>query len=302
MHLAPFTLAECEKYYEANGIVMSRYQMVESSMILGGIPYYLSLLNPRKSLYESIDDLFFARGALLAGEYKALYESLFYNSSAHLAIVSALAKKAKGLNRKEIESATGLAVGGGLTRALDELELSGFIRKYKAFPNKNRGAVFQLVDAFSLFYHKFITSNNDPHFWQKYSITSGHAAWSGYAFELVCLHHTENIIRKIGAETILANVWSWRSEKSKPGAQIDLVIDRSDGVIDLCEMKYLNTEVSMGSGYAKDLRNKRGVFQAETRTRKALHTVLVTTYGLINDEYASEIQAIVTMDDLFSAQ
>ncbi|MDR2611098.1 MAG: ATP-binding protein [Clostridiales Family XIII bacterium] len=299
MHIEPFTLAECEQYYAANGIVMNRYQMVESYMILGGIPYYLSLLDSRKSLYENIDNLFFSQRALLEGEYKALYESLFNEASAHLSIVAALAKKAKGLNRKEIENATGLTDGGGLTRALDELALSGFIRKYRAFSNKSKGAIFQLIDPFTLFHYKFISRNNDPHFWQKYSITPGHAAWSGYAFEMVCLSHAENIIRKIGAGNALTNIWSWKSDKSKPGAQIDLVVDRSDGVISLCEMKYLNTEVVVNAGYAKELRNKRAAFQAETKTRKALHTVLVTTYGLINNEYASEIQTLVTMDDLF---
>jgi hypothetical protein len=214
-------------------------------------------------------------------------------------IVEALGTKAKGLTRKEIEKHTGLPDGGGLTRALSELELSGFIRKYSSFPRRERGAIYQLTDSYSLYYFNFIRKNNDPHFWQKYCVTPGHAAWTGYAFELVCLAHVEQIKGRLGASLAIANVWSWRSERHRPGAQIDLVIDRSDGIVNLCEMKYLNSEFSIDSAYAKALRNKRSVFLAETGTKKTLHTTLVTTYGLMRNEHAAEVQSLVLMDDLF---
>ncbi|MDR3305100.1 MAG: ATP-binding protein, partial [Clostridiales Family XIII bacterium] len=173
MQIAPFTLSECEQYHASNGIVMNRYQMLEAYMILGGIPYYLSLLNPRMSLAENIDNLFFVQGALLEGEYTALYRSLFKEAGAHMEIIAALAAKKKGLTRKAIEKAARLSDGGGLTRILSELELSGFIRKYRAFAKKEKGVIYQLIDPYSLFRFTFIDDNNDPHFWQKYSITSG---------------------------------------------------------------------------------------------------------------------------------
>jgi hypothetical protein len=299
MLITPFTLAECEQYYRENNIVMSRYQMAEAYMILGGIPYYLSLLNSRMGLAENIDNLFFAQGALLEGEYTALYHALFKEAGAHMAIVEALATKNKGLTQDELCSAAKITKGGRLTRALGELEQSGFIRRYKAFQKKERGAVYQLTDSFTLFHFNFILQNNEPHFWQKFSISPGHNAWSGYAFELVCLLHAEQIKKKAGAAFVLANIWAWSSEQSKPGAQIDMVIDRGDGIVDLCEMKYLNNDLSIGSAYAKSLRNKRSAFLAETKTRKSLRTVLITTYGLLQNEYSSEVQVVVTMDDLF---
>jgi len=299
MRLLPFTLSECEQFYAASDIAMNRYQMVESYMILGGIPYYLSLMNPRMSLAENIDSLFFSESPLLENEYAVLYHSLFKSADTHTKIVEALSTKAIGLTRNEIGKYAKLQNGGGLTRALSELELSGFIRKYSSFPRKERGAVYQLTDPYTLFHFNFIKGNNDPHFWQKYSITPGHAAWTGYAFEMVCLLHTEQIKERIGAKNVLANVWAWKSTRHKPGAQIDLVIERGDGIIDLCEMKYLNTEFSVDATYAKTLMRKRSVFLAETKTKKMLHTVLVTTYGLLRNKHSSEIQALVRMDDLF---
>jgi AAA+ ATPase superfamily predicted ATPase len=299
MNIAPFTLQECEQYYNENGIVMNRYQMVESYMILGGVPYYLSLMDSRKGFAENVDDLFFGKGALLDGEYHVLYRSLFDNSDIHHKIVENLSKKTKGLTRFEIEKAAKTSTGGGLTKALTELELSGFIRKYSAFSKKVRGALYQLIDPYTLFYFNFIQRNNDEHFWQKYSITPGHNAWSGYAFEMVCLHHIGQIKSRIGAGNVLANVWSWKSEQSKPGAQIDLVIDRGDGIISLCEMKFLNADFQIDAIYDKILRNKRSVFLAETKTKKALHTVLITTYGMIRNEHSASIQSLVCMDDLF---
>jgi AAA+ ATPase superfamily predicted ATPase len=301
MDIAPFTLKECEAYYADRGIVMSRYQMIESYMILGGVPYYLSMLDPKLGLAQNIDRLFFAPGALLKGEYQVLYSSLFLGAGAHSRIIEALARKNKGFSRKELMSATKISNGGTLTRTLDELELSGFIRRYKGFSKKERGSIYQLIDPYTLYYFNFIEVNNDEHFWQKYSISPGHSSWSGYAFETVCLLHIEQIKEAIAAGYVIANSAAWKSEHSKPGVQIDLVIDRSDNIVDLCEMKYSNTEFQIDGDYSKLLRRQRAVFLAETKTRKTIHSVLVTTYGLLPGANNSEVQTVVTMDDLFAS-
>ena len=92
---------------------------------------------------------------------------------------------------------------------------------------------------------------------------------------------------------------SWRSKNSEPGAQIDLVIDRRDHIINLCEMKYSDNEFIITKEYDKILRNKRSVFREETRTRKTIHTTLITTYGVKHNEYWGNIQSEVTLDALF---
>ena len=299
MRLEPFTLSECEEYYTSKGMELSRYQILESYMILGGVPYYLSLMKPRLTLAQNIDNLFFAPSALLEGEYPILFEALFSNAGAHRKVIEALSSLKKGMTRSDLLAATKLSDGGSITRALEDLELCGFIRKYKGFSRKSRDVMYQLIDPFLLYHHTFITQNNDARFWEKYSISPGHAGWSGYAFELVCLLHVDKIKTCLGADYVVANVASWHSSSTKPGAQIDLVIDRSDGIVDLCEMKYLNDDYHMEATDSEGLRRKKTAFARETKTRKKLRLVLVTTYGLIRNKHSDQVQAVVTMDALF---
>jgi hypothetical protein len=298
MHISPFTLGECEAYYAAKGIVVSRYQIVENYMIMGGIPYYLNLMDPMLSAAANIDNLFFGKDALLEGEYDVIYRSLFKDSDLHIKIIETLCKKNSGLCRMDIQNAVKQA-GGSLSRALQELELSGFIRSYTSFAKKERGTIYQLIDPYTLFYFDHIRGNNDEHYWQKYVISPSHGAWSGYAFELVCLLHADMILTKTGAGYVIANTWSWRSGKKKGGVQVDLIIDRSDGIIDLCEMKSVRREYRIDEHIHNDLIRKKDAFHDETGTRKGLRLVIVTTYGLVQNEYTDDVQQVVTMDDLF---
>jgi hypothetical protein len=302
MKLDPYTLAECEEFFKANNIELNRHQILESYMIFGGIPYYLSLFDKRESLVQNVNRLCFASDGQLKNEFDRLYASLFSDYERHLEIVRALNKRLSGMTREEIILASGLADGGNTTRALAELELSGFLRKYHAFGKKSKGAVYQLVDFFSLFHMKFMSGKNvsDETFWLKYSNTPAHNAWSGYAYELVCLTHIEQIKRALGISGIGANVASWRSSAAQGGAQIDLVIGRADKVINLCEIKYSDSEFSIDKSYDLVLRNKRNAFASETKTRKAIHQTMITTYGLAHNEYRGSVQSEITFDDLFA--
>lgn len=305
MYIEPFTLGECEAYYKVGGIVMSRYQMLESYMVLGGVPYYLSLLDKSKSLAQNVDALCFSPNGSLREEFGSLYASLFRHAESHIKIVEALGKKTKGLTREEIIAVTKLPPGGNLSKTLEELEQCGFIRSYYAFGKKERDKLFQLVDFFSLFYLNFIRDNkyNDEHFWTNSIENARHRAWSGYAFEQVCLAHIRQIKDRLGIAGVLTNVASWRSQRTEvgSGAQIDLLIDRSDNVINLCEMKYSVAEFVIDKKYDEALRGKKAAFIRETNTRKAIHQTMVTTYGVKRNEYSGQIQSEVRMDDLFKA-
>jgi len=300
MHVKPFTLRECEEYYDSRHIVLSRRQMVENYMIFGGVPYYLTLFHERRGAAENIDRLFFGEDALLQGEYDILFRSLFRNPDLHKRIVSALCSVRKGMTREEILKKAKISDGGTFTSALEDLERSGFIRKYRAIGKTRRNALFQIIDPYCLFYNTYITANNDSSFWQKHMISPGHSSWSGQAFELVCLLHAEQIKAKLGAKYAVANTCCWHSVKTKPGAQIDLVIDRSDGYADACEMKYLTDEYEMEAADRAAIANRIRAFRNQTRTKKAVRAVLVTTYGLVRNEYSDIFQLVVTMDDLFS--
>jgi AAA+ ATPase superfamily predicted ATPase len=299
--LQPFTLAECKDYYEANGIVMSEYQMIEAYMIVGGIPYYLSLFRRKQSLAQNINRLCFKQGGELTSEFHVLYNSVFKEADVHMRVVKALSRKNKGMTRSEISTLTNIKKGGTLTRVLLELEQCGFIRRYNPFAKKTRGALYQLVDSFSLFYLNFMdsASANDDGFWLKFLEGGAHHAWAGYAFEQVCGWHIPQIKEALGISGIIANTSGWRSTNSDPGAQIDLVIDRYDGVINLCEMKYSNDEFEITKSYDKKLREKREAFRRETKTKKALHITMITSFGLLRNEYAGNIQSEVTGEDLF---
>lgn len=301
IYLEPFTLGECEEFYQKNSIEMSRYQMVESYMILGGIPYYLSLMNKGMSLAQNIDRLCFSKNGALQEEFSSLYASLFKHSDNHIKVVESLSKKTKGLTRTEIITTTKLSDGGALSKTLEELEQCGFIRRYNAFDKKSKYQLYQLIDFFTLFYINFIRNNkyDDEHFWTNFIENAKHRAWSGYAFEQVCIAHVKQIKNKLGISGVLTHIASWRSLKSDPGAQVDLLIDRNDSVINLCEMKYANTEFTLDKKYEETLRNKKQAFVQETKTRKSIHLTMVTTYGVKRNEYSGIIQSEVMIDDLF---
>ncbi|MDR1824380.1 MAG: ATP-binding protein [Bifidobacteriaceae bacterium] len=301
--LTQFTLRECEEFFRQAGFVMTRYQMTEAYMVFGGVPYYLELMDPRFELYHNIDRLCFAKDARLANEHHNLFRSLFGGADGHLRIVEELAAKAKGLTREELIAATHLPDGGHLSTVLTELEQCGFIRSYTAFGKRERGKLYQLTDPYTLFALRFQTARHSytDNYWRQYSATPGHAAWSGYAFEQVCLHHIPQIKAKLGISGVLTSISSWRSSTHDPGAQVDLVIDRADHVVNLCEIKYCVGEYTIDKPMNRSLRNKAAAFTAETKTRKAVRTTLITTFGLVRNEYAAEILAEVTLDDLFAA-
>jgi hypothetical protein len=306
MLLQPFTLAECEAYSEINQLGLSRYQIVENYMIMGGIPFYWSLLKREWSLAQNIDNLFFNQDAEgLTHEYNQLYASLFNTPEPYIQIVTTLAKKKQGLTRDEIIQSAGIPTGGDLSRYLNELEWCGFIRKYPTMGKHSKDALYQLMDNFTWFYFQYMrgNKNNDVHFWTNNIGSPLHRAWSGLAFERVCLQHITQIKKALGISGVLSNVYSWRTEanedKGIDKTQIDLLIDRNDGVINLCEMKFAEQEFAITDDEEKKLRRRRGNFIEATHTSKAVHITMVTPYGIKKNVHAAIAQNQVCMDDLF---
>lgn len=297
IRLLPFTLAETEAFLQEKKAVYNRYQTLLLYMVFGGIPFYLDFIKSEKSAAQNINDLCFQVDAPFRLEYENLYASLFSKHERHLSIIEALAKKGKGLTRKEIIKLTKLSDGGGLTRILKELEESNFIRKYKTFGKRKQGYLYQLVDLYSLFYLRFIkkTDEDEENFWLTVLDTSVFFAWGGYAFEMVCLHHLPQIKKALGISGVQTSVSTWQSST----AQIDLVIDRKDQVINICEMKFSNHAFRIDKKYADNLRNKLGSFKETTGTRKALFLTFITTYGLQQNKYSGMVRNDLEMEILF---
>ena len=301
IYLNPFNLYECEQYYKRHNIQMTRYQIAEAYMIFGGIPYYMDQFQPQLSLYQNVDAIYFAQNAELRDEFANLYRSLFKNADAYMRVVEALAKKGSGMTRCELTGADGISDGGTLTRILRDLTLSGFVREYTSFGKKKKDSLYQLVDFFSLFDIRFRSkrAEHSSDFWLRFSTTAAYNAWSGFAFEKLCLLHLPQIRKKLGISGVLTSAFSWVGKDDDSGTQIDLVIDRSDNVINLCEIKFSSGEYQIDKKYSELLRRKRSVFASATDSRKAAMITMVTTFGLKKNIYSAEIASQVVLNDLF---
>lgn len=305
IHLKPFTLNECEEYLEERKIKLTRNQILQGYMILGGVPYYWNLLKKGKSLSQNIDDLFFADNAPLKNEYDNLYKALFNRPAQYMSIVKMLSKVNKGLTRDEISKKTGIPSSGKLTQKLKELEDCGFIRKYIPFGHKENNSLYQLMDNYTLFYYHFLENNTyDESYWKNQINTPKINAWSGISFEKVCLEHIPQIKKALGVSGVQTEVYSWQCksdiDKGVFGSQIDLLIVRKDQVINVCEMKYSENDYIVNQAFVKDQRRKISDLITKTKTKYAIHSTLITTYGVVDNAYRDELQAIITSEDLFA--
>lgn len=303
--LEPFTLGECEKFFQSRHAVFDRYQIIQLYMALGGIPFYLEQVDTGKSAAQNINELCFSSHGLLRNEFDNLYRSLFNKAEKHVAIIEALGRRNKGLTREELIKQAKMPNGGGTTRILQELEESSFIRKYPAHGKKEKYSLYQLSDFYSFFYIKWIkgTSKLDENVWLNEIDSPRQRAWSGYAFEQVCLAHIKEIKEALGISGVQTVTCSWLGNDAENGAQIDLVIDRRDQVINIFEIKFSTGLFSIDKKYAEELRNKVSVFKAQTGTRKAVFLTMITTFGLNRNEHAASlVQNDLTMDMLFGKQ
>ena len=312
--LSPFKLHEVEEYFKSQGFYYERPEIIECYMAMGGVAYYLSLFENNKSVAQNIQQLCFTRGGELSEEFDRLFNSLFKKADNHLAIVTALKNKGKGMTRLDLLDATGLANNGRFSLILKELEQCDFIRSYTPFGKSKKDMMYQLIDPFCLFYFKFMHNNGSflDNYWLKMQTTAEYESWCGHAFEIVCLHHINEIVKALGIDGSINTPCSWSyrptakvmadeetDEDLKHGTQIDLLIDRSDRSISVCEMKYCNGEYEISKAYDTHLAHRLNVFKKVTKTTKTLIPTFITPYGLYNNMYARKINRQVIGNHLF---
>jgi hypothetical protein len=305
IRLLPFTLQETELFFHHHGVKLDRYQVLQLYMAMGGVPQYLKQIKKGESAAQTIDKLCFTKNGMFKTEFGELYKSLFAHAENHEAIVRALSKKAKGMSRAEVIAACGFTTGGWTSELFDELEQSGFITSYIPFDRTLRDAIYKLTDEYSLFYLKFIegAKATGAGTWLRISKTQSYISWSGFAFEAVCQKHIQQIKNALGIGGVYTEASGWRysPKNGQTGVQIDLLLDRADHTINLCEMKFASKEFTIDKKYAGELQNKVNVFEEETKTKKTIFTTMITTYGVKANEHSiAKVQAEVIMDDLFA--
>jgi hypothetical protein len=300
IYLRQFTLAETEAYLKSQKIVWPRQTIVETYMMLGGIPYYLSLLNKQESLAQNIDRLYFRKNSELGQEYRRLYASLFKSPDPYLRIVETLGKSKQGLTRGEIADNLKVSSSGTLSKQLENLEYCDIIRRYVSKVNgkpKTNEAYFQLTDLFTLFHLTFSKKLATEDYWEQHLNTPVINTWQGLAFEHVCMVHITQIRHALGLDRIAVEYYSWRNTT----AQIDMIIERADRLINLCEIKYTRSDYIITAEEHRKIRNRIASFIRETKTRSGILPTWITPYGLFKNEYSANVQYQITMTDLFGS-
>lgn len=282
--LMPFSVNEVNELLLENEVHFSKREVIESFMIFGGVPFYLNSLNPSLSLAQNIEELFFSENGELKNESSLLLSSLFKHHEKHQLVLEVLNKRQIGLSKKEIKEETGIDVNRYLNTTLEELEQCGFIRSYTDYKTRKNNTIYQLIDPLILF--SFYIQRNAISSWLNSVGTPKYYAWAGHSFEIFCLNHISLIKEKLGISGLVTNEYSYTSRNITKGTQIDLLIDRRDNVINLCEMKFSTTEFEITKDYENQLLNKIEVFRNNTKTKKTVSLTFITVNGLINNSYS----------------
>lgn len=303
IRLKPFTIQETKAFLHHKGIHMTNQQVIETYMVMGGIPYYLNDIRRGESIAVAVERMCFMDDGILKSEYENLYKALYDNPQDHEMIITTLALSKSGLTRQEIINKSKIQAGGPYQRAMEDLLLSGFVTEEVTYGNKKKGSIYRLNDEYSIFYHRFIKPNKKyiPGIWQQISASQTYKIWTGYAFENLINKHINNIKSAIGIASVFTeiSVLNVVGTKEKDGFQIDLIIDRKDATINICEIKYYNAPFEIDKKYAETLRNRKQEFIKHTGTRKQVFTTVITNLGLVENPWSLEVvDKSVSFNDL----
>lgn len=305
LFLYPFTLAETEEYCQAKQINLNRFHLLQIYMVMGGIPMYLEQLKKGLSAVQNIQEICFSPDGYLYDEFERLFSSLFDNYPQHIGIIRALATRRNGLTRQEIIASTKFTNGGMLTDMLNELEQSGFISIYNGYGKRVKESLYRLTDFYTHFYLTFIEplGKHSKVDFKQLSDLPKWKSWSGYAYENICLTHIDQIRKALGINGISSAISSFVAAPKDgfSGTQIDLLIDRSDQSINVCEIKFSSNPYEVTKKDVDNIANKKAVFQHHTKTNKHLFSTLITTFNVVNNSNRiNYIDQVITQDELFT--
>lgn len=302
IHLAPFTLSESEQLLAYHDVHLSRYDLAELYMAVGGIPYYLNYAIPGESVAQTIDRLFFEKKAKLEDEFNRLFNSIFVKSETSKSIIRVLANRHAGYSRDEISQKTGIPSGKDFTKLLRALQAADFIELYQPFGNDKRHLFYRLTDPFCWFWLKQVENQmREEHFWQNHQNQPELNTWRGIAFEELCLIHTYQIKCALGVGQVASkqSSWSLEGDENTKGHQVDLIIERADHIVNMCEMKFYNDDFEVTADYEKKIRRRVNVVSGMTDKRSSVQPTLVTTFGLKPGIHSGIFPKTIVLDELF---
>lgn len=299
--LQPFTLGECKEYIDSIGLPATYHDILEYYMVIGGVAFYWTMLDSGKSVAQNIDQMIFSSTGQLHNEFNELYDSLFSNPEPYLRIINSLGDNRAGLTRKELISKISIKSGSQITRLLEDLVECGFIAKTGSYGKNINDQRYKIIDSFTLFYFQFLKGGKitDSDFWVHNYLSPKRYSWAGIAFERVCFQHISQIKSKLGISGVATNAYSWQTKVDGNGAQIDLILERADNIINICEIKFSASKFNIDKDTMEGLMHKVERFMAVTKTRKAIHLTMVTTYGIVQNAYSNQINSEITAEDLF---
>lgn len=304
INLQPFSLKETEAFLTHKGIKLNNYQLLQLYMVFGGIPHYLNQIEKGLNAAQNIDKQCFQANGFLKNEFQNLYQALFQKAERHEELVALLSKKASGMTRQQLAEQSTLSNGGALTKVLQELEQSGFIQTFNPFGKKTKDKIYRLVDYYTLFYFKFIVpaKNTEAGYFMTLHASQSYKTWTGYAFENICLQHKDQIKKALGIQGIYSENYAFYQPKKLDvqGAQIDLIIDRNDGIINLCEMKFYDGPYLFTAKDAENITRQKHVFKQTIKTRKQIFSSWISTFGITTNKHSiGVVEHNFTMDVLF---
>jgi len=303
MPIHPFCLHEVESYLEEHQFVWNRQLTLQTYMVFGGIPYYLSLLDKNESLVQNIDRLFFNRDTKMRREFRRLFNTLYKNPERYIEIIKALSKSRNGMTREQLAAELKCANNGHLGDKLEDLVYCDLIRKniVREKEIKSKDAIYQLCDFFCLFYLNFVDrAKIETDYWAHHINTPEVNTWMGLTYERICMAHIPQIKRALRIDGISTLNYSWRSKTSKPAVQIDIIIERADRIVNVCEVKYSQDRYELDKSEYDKINRRRNTFIKETGLRHTSWLTMITTEGLTKGMYSEMIQSQVTLDDLFA--
>ena len=313
IRLQPFNLCETKKYLRYLGVNLNNQQILQIYMAMGGIPHYLKEISKGLSAAQNINEICFQKDGLLFDEFDMLFHSLYEEPETYVNIIRTIAKKPKGISRKELIKATKITEGGRLTAQLRSLEEAGFIGGLLPLNKGKRGVYYRVMDEYVLFYltwiepFKEVTKRaiiSDAHYWELAIKKPAWQTWTGQTFEAVCFKHANVIRKKLDIEhiAVICGDWQYQPEKysKESGAQIDLVFDREDGCVMLCEIKYSDKPYTVTKEFVEQLKRKEAVYREKTKSKKQIFWVLIAANGVSENQYLKDtIHHVITLEDLF---